>query len=242
MAFNSINRQFTILDQFAAYLATLPPPDWPGEAPVGSTYHNTFIPNIVQWRGLASMRSMQASYEAKGWTAGPHLFLARGAPNPAHDGIFVMTPPTSPGVHSPSCNGARFGVELVGDFQAHAPTAAQQQLLIDALAALHRWAGLGPNLNAHRDCDPRTCPGDAFYAIKASLRVRLAAALSGAGLYRARAPMWISETPGPSGPIALGGAAIVQAGELLPIDEVKSSYAHLESGVGFLPIGGLEKL
>src|SRR5258706_312100 len=60
MAFNSINRQFTILDQFAAYLATLPPPDWPGEAPVGSTYHNTFIPNIVQWRGLASMRSKQA--------------------------------------------------------------------------------------------------------------------------------------------------------------------------------------
>lgn len=178
MAFNSVNRQFPALDQFAAYLATLPSPDWPGANPVGSTYHNSYIPNITQWRGLASMRSMQATYEAKGWTAGPHLFLARGAPNAAHDGVFVMTPPTSPGVHSPSCNGARFGVELVGDFQNNAPTVAQQQLLIDTLVLLHRWARLGPNLNAHRDCDPRTCPGDAFYAIKTSLQTRFAAALA----------------------------------------------------------------
>lgn len=64
----------------------------------------------------------------------------------------------------------------------------------------------------------------------------------GAGFYKALAPMWISETPTPRGPIALQGAAVVYPGEVLPIDEVKNSYAHLENGVGFLPIGGLERL
>jgi hypothetical protein len=89
-----------------------------------------------------------------------------------------------------------------------------------------------------------TCPGALWTEWKPRLlaRVNQLLALPGAGLYRVLAPMWISETPGPFGPIALAGAAIVQAGELLPIDQVKDGYAHLESGVGFLPIGGLERL
>jgi N-acetylmuramoyl-L-alanine amidase-like protein len=63
------------------------------------------------------------------------------------------------------------------------------------------------------------------------------------GHYRALAPMWISETPGPRGPVALGGAAIVAANDILDIDEVRpDGWAHLRSAVGFLPIGGLKKL
>ena len=240
MAFNSINRQFPNIPAFVAYLATLPLPTW---GVIGSTGHNTYIPNITQWRGLASMRSMQATYEAKGWTAGPCLFIALGAPNAAHDGIFVMTPPTSEGVHGVSCNPTHFGVELVGDFQAHAPSTAQQALFLDAIAALHRYARLGPLLNMHRDCIKRTCPGDAFYALKTQLQVGLAARLSGAGLYRALAPMWISETPGPRGPIALAGQAIVFTGDTVMIDEVRpDGFCHLQNGVGFVGIGGLERL
>lgn len=175
MAFNSINRRFPDVATFAAWLATLPPPEW---APVGTTYHNTFVPTLAQWRGLASMHSMQAHYETLGWSSGPHVFLALGSPTPANDGIFVMTPPSSPGTHSPSCNGKRYGAELVGDYGAKAPTVLQQQLLIDATAALHRYAGIGAVLNAHRDCDPRTCPGDAFYALKPQLQAKLAAVLN----------------------------------------------------------------
>lgn len=181
MAFNSVNLQFKTLADFTAWLYALPPLTW---QPVGTTYHNTFIPTLAQWRGLTSMQSMQATYVAKGWTAGPHLYLALGAPSPAHDGIFVMTPPTHPGIHSPSCNGppygappGRFGVEVVGDYQAQAPALPLQQLLIDAVATLHQWAHLGADLNAHRDCDPRTCPGDAFYAIKPTLQRRLESVL-----------------------------------------------------------------
>jgi hypothetical protein len=64
---------------------------------------------------------------------------------------------------------------------------------------------------------------------------------SAVGFYVALAPMWISETPTPRGPIALQGKAVVEQGEVLDIDEVKNDYAHLRSGVGFLPIGGLRK-
>lgn len=173
VAFNSINRQFTSLADFSAWLFAQPQPTW---HPIGTTYHNTYRPTLAQWRGLASMWSMQSGYEAKGWTAGPHLYLALGAPKAADNGIFCMTPPTSPGIHSPSCNSGahgRFGVEVVGDYQAAPPAPPLQQLLVEVVAVLHEWAHLVPDLNAHRDCDPRTCPGDAFYNLKPQLQSRL---------------------------------------------------------------------
>lgn len=175
MAFSSINKQFPTIDAFSAWLATLPRPAWPV---VGTTYHNTYKPTEAQWRGLASMQSMQEGYEAKGWTRGPHCYLALHSPQAADNGIWVMTPPTLEGVHGVTCNPTHFGVEVVGDFQVNPPSAAQQVLLIDAVAALHRWAKIGPVLNAHRDCVDRTCPGDAFYLLKAKLQERLAFALS----------------------------------------------------------------
>lgn len=175
MAFTSINRQF-VLDSFVAYLATLPPPAW---HPAGSTYHNTYIPDIDQWRGQASMTSMQTTYVAKGWTTGPHVYIALGAPNAAHDGVWVMTPPSESGTHASDCNHDHFGIELVGNFQSTPPSVAQQTLLIETIAALHRWAGLGASLNAHRDCMPgRTCPGDAFYSLKDGLTRRLTQVLA----------------------------------------------------------------
>lgn len=196
MTFNSINQLFKTPADLAAWLASAPPPVW---HPIGSTYHNTLSPTEAEWRGKASMDSMQSYYISKGWSAGPHCYLAQHSPNPADDGIWVMTPPTSPGIHSPSCNGppygpppGRFGVEMVGDFQAKPPSAVQQQLLIDAVAVLHRWARLGPDLNAHRDCDARTCPGDAFYALKPQLQQRLAAALQ-------TDPLKVRTLPGPAG-------------------------------------------
>lgn len=243
MSFNSINRQFKTLDEFAAWLATLPPPAW---HPVGSTYHNTLIPTLAQWRGLTSMRNMQATYEAKGWTSGPCLYVALGAPNPADDGIFVMTPPQYPGTHSPSCNSGahgRFGVEFVGDYQNKTPTPAHQDLGIGAIAALHRYAGIGPDLNAHRDCDPRTCPGDAFYAIKPQMQAKLAAALNGAGLYRVRHAQAVFESPEPGAKVALNDTAELHAGDVVDLDEVAhGGWGHLRNGLGFVPSGVLTRV
>lgn len=243
MPFISDIRQFT-LATFADYLASLPPPDWPGGGnPRGSTGHNTYRPTEAQWFGKASMTSMVATYTKKGWDRGPHLYLALGSPNPKNDGIWQMTPLTIPGIHGVSCNTGFFGIEVVGDFQSRAPSLPQQQLLIDVLVLLHNWAHIGPVFNMHRDCVARTCPGDAFYALKPQLIARLSARLTQSGPYRVRASMWVSETPTTRGPIALEGKAAVYTGDTIQIDEVRSDgYAHLASGLGFVPIGGLEKL
>jgi hypothetical protein len=49
----------------------------------------------------------------------------------------------------------------------------QIALLLNVVEALNRWAGIGPVLNAHRDCVARTCPGDAAYAQKPELQAEL---------------------------------------------------------------------
>jgi len=172
MTFHNENKRFATVQDFGNYLGTLPGSDWS----FGATFHNTYIPNISQWRGHYSMLSMQQTYEQKDppWDRGPHCYVAKGAPNPDNDGIWVMTPPNIPGIHAGSCNGTeeshsgRWGVELVGDFQNFAPTVSQLNLLADTIAELHIWRNIRQvSVNAHRDCMPgRTCPGNAFYAIK----------------------------------------------------------------------------
>lgn len=242
-AFTSDIRQFKTPRDLAAYLDTLPIPDWPGDHPRGSTYHNTYRPLPSQWFGASTMRSMQAGYIAKGWTAGPHFYLCLGSPNPQNDGIWQMTPPSVPGIHAGDCNVRRFGVEVVGDFQSVPPPLPLQQLLIDTLTVLHQWAKLGPDLVAHRDCMPvRTCPGDAFYALKSTLQQQLAARLLHAGPYRVRHPQAIFEAPAPDARVALMDQAEVHTGDTVIIDEVKAGWAHLANGVGFVPVGILERL
>lgn len=177
MPFLNLNKQFPSPATFAAWLNDQPPPTW---GVVGSTYHNTYIPTELQWRGAVSMESMQTTYEAKNppWDRGPHVYLVVGSPNRFNDGIWVMCPPTEEGIHAGDCNDHRFGLEAVGNFQSRPMSLQLIDLLVDAAAALHRWAGLGPNINAHRDCMPgRTCPGDAAYNQKPIIQQRLATAL-----------------------------------------------------------------
>lgn len=184
-SFLNLNRSFATPAAFAAWLQTAPRPLF---APIGSTYHNTYRPHEPLWRGAASLRSMQAHYMTyqPPWDRGPHLFLAAGT---AHDGIFLMTPLHVPGIHAGPCNARRFGVEVVADWDATLPTPAQITLLVDTLTVLHRWAGLGPDVVAHRDCMPgRTCPGRYGYALKDTLIAQLTVALA-APPYTAASPL-----------------------------------------------------
>ena len=184
-SFLNLNRSFATPAAFAAWLQTAPRPSF---APIGSTYHNTYRPHEPLWRGAASLRSMQAHYMTyqPPWDRGPHLFLAAGT---AHDGIFLMTPLHVPGIHAGPCNARRFGVEVVADWDATLPTPAQITLLVDTLTVLHRWAGLGPDVVAHRDCMPgRTCPGRYGYALKDTLIAQLTVALA-APPYTAASPL-----------------------------------------------------
>lgn len=136
----------------------------------GATLHHTYRPTIAQWRGYASMIGMRDFYIAKGWTAGPHLYLAP-------DGIWQLTPLDQEGVHAGVCNRTRWGLEVVGDFDAAPWPPALADLVYGSLAALFRWRGLAPDaLNGHRDCNsPKTCPGTAIHLplVRAELARRL---------------------------------------------------------------------
>lgn len=167
--FHNLNLRLTSPAALADWLASAPRPLW---LPTGSTYHNTYRPDAASWRGHASMRSMQKTYEGYNWDRGPHIFIAVGTQD---DGLFVMTPPWLEGIHAGACNIARFGLEVVGNFAQRPMSHAQLVALSETAAVLHDWARIGPDINAHRDCMPgRTCPGDAAYAQKADVQALLA--------------------------------------------------------------------
>lgn len=144
----------------SAFVASLQGVSRPGWC-TGITNHNTYIPNETQWRGRASVESCMQTYIKKGWSAGPHLFLAAEAPDPADTGIWQMTPLTRPGVHAGACNSHHIGIENVGDFDARPPSPAQYTLLLAVnRAILERWGLTPASVNVHNECmSGRTCPG-----------------------------------------------------------------------------------
>jgi hypothetical protein len=157
MPFDATFIHWPSITAFAAYLQTVPRPSWCRRL----CHHNTYIPNETQWHGMASMDSMRATYIAKGWSAGPHLYLAAAAPDPADTGIWQMTPLAHMGVHAGACNATDLGIESVGDFNARPPTKEQYTLLITVtILILSHW-GIPPSaVEVHRECmTGRTCPG-----------------------------------------------------------------------------------
>ena len=144
-------------DEFKDYVAGLSFATW---RPSFVVLHNTAVPTFAQWHqvpGETRMENLQRYYrDIQGWSAGPHLFVA-------DDLVWVFTPLTVPGVHSPSWNSVSWGVELVGDYSKEELTPAVRSNAISALATLHGSLGLTPStLRLHRE-DPLTthlCPGN----------------------------------------------------------------------------------
>jgi hypothetical protein len=150
-----VGRGFTA-EGFADYVAALSFTAW---RPSFIVLHNTAAPTFAQWHsvpGAARMQNLASYYrDTQHWSGGPHLFVA-------DDLIWVFTPLTVPGVHSPSWNFVSWGVELVGDYSTEKMPPALLANAISALATLHSALGLDPSsLKLHRE-DPETthiCPG-----------------------------------------------------------------------------------
>jgi hypothetical protein len=165
-------------DDFVAYVEGLSFTIW---RPSFVVLHNTAVPTFAQWHdvpGTTRMQNLQTYYrDTQKWSAGPHLFVA-------DDFIWVFTPLTVPGVHSPSWNHVAWGVELVGDYAVETLNSRLQQNAISALVTLHGALGLDPSqLRLHRE-DPATthiCPGSKISKadVIASIKVGLAAAFPG---------------------------------------------------------------
>ncbi len=145
---------------FKAYCEGL---TWTAWRPSFVVLHNTGVPSLAQRpAGLSKVNidSLVSFYrDTQGWSAGPHLFVDDLQ-------IWVFTPLTTPGVHSPSWNQISLGVEMLGDYATEEFDAGRGAAVRDnafgAIATLSGVLGLDPaTLRLHHE-DPLTthnCPG-----------------------------------------------------------------------------------
>src|ERR1043165_6882856 len=101
-------------DGFDNYCQSL---QWTAWRPAFIVLHNTATPNLAQRPNGFNNQSMQGfvSYyrDTQHWSGGPHLFIDD------HQ-IWVFTPLTVSGVHSPSWNKLAIGIEMLGDYEQEA--------------------------------------------------------------------------------------------------------------------------
>lgn len=154
-----VDRSFDRVD-FKTYCQGL---QWSTWRPSFIVLHNTAVPSLAQRpNGLlqANILALQEYYrDQMKWSAGPHLFVDDRQ-------IWVFTPLTVPGVHSPSWNQVSLGLEMLGDYAAESFTTgrglAVQENAISAMATLCEVIGLqATTMRLHRE-DPKTthfCPG-----------------------------------------------------------------------------------
>ncbi|WP_295454131.1 peptidoglycan recognition family protein [uncultured Thiodictyon sp.] len=147
-------------DEFDAYCHTL---HWSAWRPSFIVLHNTGAPSLAQRPdGLTGkhIQNLEAFYrDTQKWSAGPHLFIDDRQ-------IWVFTPLTVSGVHSPSWNSVSIGIEMLGDYDTEAFDSgrglAVRKHTVSAIATLSAVLGLDAGtMKIHRE-DPKTthaCPG-----------------------------------------------------------------------------------
>ena len=136
---------------------------WNAWRPSFIVLHNTGSPTLAQRPdGLTKVHidNLVSYYrDTQKWSAGPHLFIDDKQ-------IWVFTPLTTTGVHSPSWNNVSLGFEMLGDYSTESFSTgrglAVRKNAVAAIASLTSVLGLDPNtLKLHKE-DPKTthiCPG-----------------------------------------------------------------------------------
>ncbi len=136
---------------------------WTAWRPLFVVLHNTASPSLKDRpNGLTKqhIRNLEAYYRnERHWSAGPHLFIDDMQ-------IWVFTPLTVSGIHSPSWNKIALGVEMLGNYKDEKFNSgrglAVQRNAIAAIATLSAVLGLDPDsMRLHKE-DPATthdCPG-----------------------------------------------------------------------------------
>ncbi len=147
------------VDDEQIFIDKLPKATWAS----GMVLHNTAAPNLGQWtRANRAQRilNLQTYFrDDRGWTSGPHAFVD-------YDYIWNFTPFIEKGTHSPSWNGTRIGIEMVGDFAVDDDETGLGFMVkkntVALFGMLHSHYGWNPEtIKLHKE-DPRTthdCPG-----------------------------------------------------------------------------------
>lgn len=147
-------------DSFDSYCHGL---SWSAWRPSFIVVHNTGSPTLAQRPNGFTKTHMQnfVSYyrDQKKWSAGPHLFVDDKS-------IWVFTPLTMSGVHSPSWNKLAIGMEMLGDYESEAFDSGRGALVrknaVAAMATLCGVLGMNPMDSRLHFEDPETdhkCPG-----------------------------------------------------------------------------------
>jgi hypothetical protein len=160
MSWKPIDGRIVTIEQFRPIIAALP---FTPFRPSGGALHNTATPNLkrIQQFSIEHWRDMWVGYyKSQGWSGGPHAFVFPDRR------ILLFTPFNQSGVHSPSWNGTKFGVEMCADFAIDDDDAglgmAVKQTAVAVFGEVYKRLGLDPdNIKLHKE-DQRTthdCPG-----------------------------------------------------------------------------------
>lgn len=115
--------------------------------------HHTWKPTKESWAGERTLIGIKNHYEAKGWSAGPHLFIAE-------DGIWLFTPMYREGVHAGVLNANSIGIEVVGDYDDKVWSGETLNNAVGAIRILMGHLNLSlDDIYFHRDVSAKTCPG-----------------------------------------------------------------------------------
>jgi hypothetical protein len=167
-------------DEFTAYVAGL---HWGAWRPAFMTLHNSGSPNLSQLaagKGGETQRihNLEHYYRVEqGWSAGPHLFCSP-------HGIYLGSPLTGAGVHSPSWNSISHGCEMFGDYDIDefttGPGAEVRDNAAHAIAVVYAALGRPPEtIRLHKEDTATThkhCPGK--HVDKQDMIARIAQAMS----------------------------------------------------------------
>lgn len=120
MTWTAIVRQGLTLPQLQGHIAPLNFNLW---KPSKIVWHNTAAPTLAQWRtsaaadrqagrasGITRINNLERFFrDQQKWSSAPQAFVA-------DDLVWLFTPFTKKGTHTPSWNGESIGIEMIGDF------------------------------------------------------------------------------------------------------------------------------
>lgn len=180
MAWKGIVAKPFSAEDFKTYVAGL---RWDAWKPQFLVLHNTATPSLAQRPAgltLQHIRNLEAYYrDTMRWSAGPHLFIDDKQ-------IWVFTPLTTSGVHSPSWNAVAIGIEMLGDYARESFTSgrglAVRQNAVAAMAALNNALGFKADAFRFHVEDTRSdhdCPGKLARNCRDALVAEIGAAMAG---------------------------------------------------------------
>ena len=149
-----INKKLS-LKEFGKYVNDK---DFGSLPPTFIVLHHTFVPTKKDWQGERTIGGIKSYYEGKGWTAGPHLFIAE-------DGIWLFTDMYDVGIHAGAGNGTlksgySIGIEVVGNYDNKVWEGKTYDNTVGAIKILQEKLRIpDKEIAFHRDYSSKSCPG-----------------------------------------------------------------------------------